>query len=98
MSSLADALRAARRHHDAGDFAQAEMLYQDILRKEPNQPHVWQRLGDARLAMGKGAEAISSYQNVLKLSPQFAPAHFGLGNAFAAAGRREEGVAWYRTL
>ena len=70
MQGLAEALDSARREHDAGNLAQAELLYQNLLQREPNQPQGWLRLGEVRLQLGKAAEAVAAFENVLRLEPK----------------------------
>src|SRR5262245_58906288 len=95
MTISSELTKRAKRLHQAGRIADAEDLYQQLLRQQPDLPDVWLLLGDARLTLGKYTEAMAAYENALRLRP-VAEAHLGLGNALAAAGRRTEAVTHYR--
>jgi len=43
--SVEEALRIARQHHKAGQLAQAETLYRQILQQQPNHPDALHLLG-----------------------------------------------------
>jgi Flp pilus assembly protein TadD len=93
MSTLLD---SARKSHQAGDFARAEQLYQQVLQSDPGNADVWQMLGTACLGLGKKAEAVANYQHVLRLRPESADAHFRLGGLLADQAKRDEAIESYR--
>ena len=65
MSKASRALDSAFEHHQAGQFQQAEELYQDVLRLSPQHPDALHLLGLLWHQQGKTAQArdllISNY-------------------------------------
>jgi tetratricopeptide (TPR) repeat protein len=90
MTTKADTLAAAMRHHQAGQLQQAVELYRKILQVGASDPAVWCYLGSAQIGLGKPADAEVSYRKALELRPQLAEAHADLGVAMAQQGRAAE--------
>ena len=68
-------------------YANAETLWNDTLRKNPNSWVAHNNLGSALLQQGKINEAISHYYQILKTRPDDAEAHNNLGIALGTQGR-----------
>src|SRR4030095_754131 len=62
-------------------FQKAFAELYDAQRYEPNNPQLLDLLGQAQLANGQKAEAISTYKKLVSIVPESANAHFRLGNA-----------------
>ncbi len=45
MATIAQALDAAVKHHQAGNLAEAQRLYREILQHAPAHPDAWHLLG-----------------------------------------------------
>jgi tetratricopeptide (TPR) repeat protein/SAM-dependent methyltransferase len=95
-------LEAAQRHHQAGQFAEAERHYRKILasdRKHIGSPDLFgiiaNNLGDVLIEQGKLDDAVAHYHRALALKPGFAEAHNNLGNALKKQGKLDEGAAQY---
>jgi Flp pilus assembly protein TadD len=88
-------LDLARRHHSAGDYAQAEHLCRQVLRDHPEELEAWRLLGEACLFQGKFAEAVDGYQQALRLGPNPAQVHNNLGVALSRLGKRDEAARSY---
>ncbi len=91
-----DGLALARRHHQAGQLAEAETLYEQLLRAGPNQPEVWCLLADVRQRRGKLPEAVAAYQNASRLRPDHLAPRLGLADVLKEQGKADEALAAYR--
>lgn len=88
--------QTAVQHHDAGRLQEAEALYHEILRQQPDQPDVLNRLGVLQFSTGRSAEAVAAFRRVAELKPANAPAHNNLGTALNEIGHCEEAIAAYQ--
>ncbi len=96
MSIVEQKLQRALRHHEAGRLAEAEEMYRQILRVDPQQPDALHLLGVIALQVGKAAAAIELLEWAVRLQPKIAPFYGNLGSAYDAVGRFEDAVATYR--
>jgi Tfp pilus assembly protein PilF len=96
METIADALEIAIEHHEAGRLAQAEQMYRQILKQQPNHLPALHRLGMLASQVGKHERAIPFYQKVLALAPSFAEAHFNLASALQNQDKIEEAITHYQ--
>src|SRR5689334_12543506 len=78
MSGIGDAIA----HHQAGRLAQAESLYLELLKRNPN---------DAR-----GAEL--AYQNATQLKPDYTEAWYNLGNLLRGQQRNDAAAECYQRV
>jgi Tfp pilus assembly protein PilF len=81
---VASALDAAFGHQKRGRPADAERIYREILRTNPDNHDVLHRLGNAVREQGRLDEAIELLQRLTARAPRMAVAHFDLGEAFRA--------------
>jgi len=96
MTTTAETLRLAGEHHQAGNLAQAETLYRQVLQAEPHSPHVLYLLGRICQARGRLEESVTLFQQSLRLKPDSAEACNSLGVTYASLGRRNEAMACCR--
>jgi tetratricopeptide (TPR) repeat protein len=82
--------------HQAGDLAQAGLLYQQILLKEPSSFAPRHMLGVIRFQQGRHDEALGLIAAALDLNPQVAAAWINLGHVQSVAGHGEKAVRSYR--
>lgn len=59
-----------------GEPALAQTLMRRSLQNKPDQPHVWNNLGNLVLSLGRDTEALSHFDRALELSPRYADAHY----------------------
>lgn len=71
-------LAAARRAEQAGQFASAELIYEELLSGRPD-PELYQRLGLVRHMQNKFIPAAEAFRQALKLSPGLWGSHLFLG-------------------
>jgi len=92
---IQQALDLAVQHHNAGDLAKAEGLYQQVLQADPRQPVALHLLGVIAHQEGKNDVAVDLITQALAIKPDFADAHNNLGNAFKELGKLDEALASY---
>jgi predicted O-linked N-acetylglucosamine transferase (SPINDLY family) len=85
-------LNEAWQRHRAGDYASAERLYKDVLRREPRSFAALFRLGFLYGERGAFADAERLMGEAIKLNPASADAHFLRGSALLKLEREEEAV------
>jgi tetratricopeptide (TPR) repeat protein len=96
MTTVAEALDLARRHHQAGDLRQAEQIYRQILQVDPHHEDALQLLGLLSLQAGDSGAAIHYLSQAIQLRPDWAEVGANLGVALATQGRLDEAVASFR--
>jgi predicted TPR repeat methyltransferase len=77
---MAGTIHQAIEHHQRGRLAEAESIYLQLLRAQPNDVDALHYLGVLRMVQGKRTEAIELLKRSLKLSPRNAHAWNSLGN------------------
>src|SRR6266446_2709117 len=96
MTTLAQTLELAIRHHQAGDLRQAELLYQQILQVHPQHFGALHLLGLIAEQLDKHDLAFDYIRRALRLKPDFAEAHYNLGIVLGRQGKLAEAAASYR--
>ena len=91
--SIQQSLELAVQHHTAGRLPQAENIYQQILKADPNQPDALNLLGVIAHQVGKYDIAVDLITRALANKPDNAQAHYDLGKAFIKLGKLDEAVA-----
>ena len=90
------ALDLARQYYNAGQLPEAEDIYQQILKIEPNQPDALHLLGVIASRTGRNDIAVEMIIKALAARPDNAGAHNNLGIALRKLGKLEEAAASYR--
>jgi tetratricopeptide (TPR) repeat protein len=90
MATWSELLQRGLQHHQAGDPAQAEQCYRQVLQAEPSNPDALALLGAACIELGRLEEAAERLQQALRLKPTHAAAHDNLGIVLAKLERLEE--------
>jgi tetratricopeptide (TPR) repeat protein/2-polyprenyl-3-methyl-5-hydroxy-6-metoxy-1,4-benzoquinol methylase len=93
MSALFD---LAFQHHTAGRLAEAETLYREILRSEPQHAEALHGLGFIAWQVGDHAAATELIGAAILMQPATAHYHNNLGLPLQALGRLAEASASYR--
>lgn len=94
--SLQEALRLAIRHHQAGQLAQAEPIYRQILQSQPDHPDALHLLGVIAHQVGQHEAAAELIGKAVRLAPQAPEYPANLGEALRALGRLDEAATAYR--
>jgi tetratricopeptide (TPR) repeat protein len=81
---------------NAGQFAEAIVIYNRIILLEPNLPGVHSNLGNIFSTLGRFTEAEKAFRKAILLKPDFAVAYSNLGNTLKDLGRLQEAEAAHR--
>jgi len=95
MRSVSAALAEALEHHQAGRLSQAEAIYQQILRQEPDHADAWHMLGVIAAQQGQPDRALSSIARAIRLNPAPPFYHNNLGNVLHEMNRFTEALLCY---
>jgi tetratricopeptide (TPR) repeat protein len=79
----------------AGIYQDAEMLWRDTVKKNPNAWIAHNNLGNVLKSQGKVPEAIEHYEQALRIKPDSAEAHNNLGIALQNLGKVPEAIGHY---
>jgi tetratricopeptide (TPR) repeat protein len=90
---IQQALDLALRHQGAGELFEAEGIYQQILKIDPNQPVALHLLGVIAHQAGKNDIAVDLITNSLAAKPDYIEAQNTLGLAFQGLGKLDEAVS-----
>ncbi len=91
-----EALDVALEHHRAGRLSEAERIYKQILRAQPDNAAACNNLGVALKTQGMLDEAIVWYRRAQKISPDYAEAINNLGNALKEQEKLDEALVCFR--
>ena len=80
-------------HQNAGRLAEAENVYQQILKGNPNQPVALRLLGTVAYQLGKSEAAVEFITKAITINPNDAEAHNNLGRALRELGQLDAAVA-----
>ena len=93
--STQQAIYLALQHHNAGRISEAEDIYQQILREDPNHPVALHLLGVIAHQAGRNEVAVDLINKALSIMPNYAQAYSNLGTALKELGRVDEAVTSY---
>ncbi len=85
--------RDALQHAAAGDFAAAEPLFAQVADARPNSGQALHLLGQARLKLGRFAEAREPLERAAKFLPKDPAAHVNLAGCLRVLGAHAEALA-----
>ncbi len=89
-------MNLAVEHQRAGRLSQAEKIYKQILKAQPNNSAAYNNLGVALKSQGKLDEAIACYRRAQKINPDYAEAINNLGNALKEQEKLDEALVCFR--
>jgi predicted O-linked N-acetylglucosamine transferase (SPINDLY family) len=96
MINLDEALATALRHHQAGRLQEAEPVYQQILKADPNHVDALNLLGVLALQRGDSERAIECIAGAIRRDGSQAPFHNNLGNALRSRGQLAAAIDSYQ--
>ncbi len=81
-----------------GDFARAESLWSQLLKRQPDNPALWSNRGNARVSQHKLQEALTDYAEAIRLAPYAPDPYLNRGAALEGLGRWQEAIADYERV
>lgn len=81
-------------YHNA-NYIQAEKIWEEYHKRNPNDLDVLQNLGDISMKLGKKDEAELRFLKVIELDPQFGLAYFSLGELYLVKNDPNKSVKWF---
>jgi tetratricopeptide (TPR) repeat protein len=95
MTHLESNLRRGIALHHQGRLNDAERVYQDVLREQPNHFDALHMLGVIALQTGRAAQGVALIERAIEQNDQIAAAHSNLGKGLRALNRHGEALASY---
>lgn len=95
--TAADAFALGWQCHRAGQWAQAESWYRQVLAQDPRHAAAYCNLGGVLAQQGRLDEALTSYDAALSVKPDYWEAHYNRGNALRRLGRLAQSAESYRS-
>jgi tetratricopeptide (TPR) repeat protein len=93
---IQDLIQTAMRHQQAGELTEAEKIYDEILRLQPEQPDALALLATIALRRGDIDAAIDLLGRAITSKPDFFDAHKSLGALLAKRGEFEKAIQSYQ--
>jgi predicted O-linked N-acetylglucosamine transferase (SPINDLY family) len=96
MAATTELLELALQYHRAGDLAEAERIYLQLLQADPQDVDALHLYGMSAHQGGKHEVALDYIGRAIAINPAFAPFHNNLGLVYQVLGRFDEAEAGYR--
>jgi predicted O-linked N-acetylglucosamine transferase (SPINDLY family) len=96
MVSVAEALAQGTRHHQAGQLAEAERIYRQVLAVEPDNTHALHFMGVLALQARQFAAAVDLIGRAIRIDRSQAAFHANLGEAHRQLGALPKAVECFR--
>ncbi|MCF3606714.1 tetratricopeptide repeat protein [Planktothrix agardhii 1033] len=94
--SVEELFRQGKAAQAAGNYSQAETIFRQVIRINPQDAIAYKDLGNALYYQGKLEEAITYYQKAIQLDPKYAIAYYGMGIALYDQGKLDEAITNYQ--
>jgi len=91
------ALAHAAEHHQAGRFREAEGIYRQVLRDNPENVDALRLLGNAAFHSGRMHEAERLFRRAVSYAPDYAEAQIDLGRVLKEQHRLEDAINAFET-
>jgi Flp pilus assembly protein TadD len=94
--SLSECLDLAQQYQRDGRHTEAKEVLHHVMRAEPRNPEVYNRISQLEWEIGVRDEAVRTMQRAVSLHPRWAPYRANLGMMLSQAGRFAEAEAAFR--
>ena len=94
--SVSEALQLALKYHRANHFTQAEQVYRQVIKEQPQHPEALYGLGILAQQTGEIQTAEKFLSNAVSVQPELFKAWFSLGNVRQAQGQFPEAELAYQ--
>jgi len=95
-SAAEDLFFRALQAEEEGRWEEAQALYQEVLKRDPEHGDALVNLGNVRLKLGHPEEAEALYREALAVDPDHVEANYNLANLLEEQGDLENAVLFYR--
>lgn len=95
-ATAAESFSAALQYHQAGNWQQARVAYEQCLAHDPAHSHARANLGSVYRQLGLTQQALDCLLHATTAAPDDACAHYNLGNLYRSQGQRLQAVQSYR--
>jgi len=85
---LFDTLEKANAAYAEGNWLEAEIYYQKLIEKIPDDAYAWLRIGNARLQTGQVSAAIAAYRESINHNPNQSKPYYNLSTAYMIQAQR----------
>jgi tetratricopeptide (TPR) repeat protein len=85
---LFSTLDKANAAYAEGNWLEAEIYYQQLVKDVPEDAFAWNRIGNTRLQTGKVKAAIAAYQKSLEHDPKQSKPYYNLSTAYLLQAQR----------
>lgn len=82
----------AVQNHQRNNFSNAEKLYKEVLRENPNHADSHYNLGNILQELNQAEKAKSCFEKAIKIKPNYIEAHNNLGNLFHKFGEFKKAI------
>lgn len=89
-------LNLAKQYHDEGRHTEAKEVLHHIMRQQPTNAEVYNRISQLEWDLGLKEEAVRTMRRASRLQPRWAPYHANVGIYLAQLGRAAEAEAAFR--
>jgi len=96
VPSIGESLQTAIRFHQAGNLAEAERIYREILKLDPRHADSMHLLGVIAFQAGRADASQALVRQAIALNPAVPEYHNNLGNILKETGRHQEALGSYR--
>jgi protein O-GlcNAc transferase len=96
MLNIAEALAIGKGHHQAGQLADAERIYRQVLAVEPSNPQALHQMGILALKARCFEEAKNWIGQAVATNPSQAAFHANLGEAYRLTDQTSQAIGCYR--
>lgn len=96
MESVTQAMAVGTRYHQAGQLAEAEAVYRQVLESEPKHPHALHQLGMLALGAKQFQSAVDLIASAIQCDGSQAAFYANLGEAYRHLGKPEQAVECYQ--
>ncbi len=94
--TIKQALDLAVKSHTSGELHKAELIYQEVLNKEPNNPDALHLLGLIKHQKGRHEDAVEYISKAIQLKPNTTIYYGNLGMVYDALGKEQESAENYK--
>jgi len=94
-SNISQLIQTGLEHHQAGRLQEAEIIYQSILKEQPQHPDALHLLGVIAHTVGKNDIAVNLIETAIKINPDVPDFYNNCGEAYRALQKNDLAIVRY---